>query len=129
MARSKKRYRAIVNSFLGLASYYHRFIKSFGTISAPSNTLTQNAQRFNWSSKAQDALDTLKDALTRTPVLGFPNNSDPLILNCDASSFAISGILSQVQEGTERVIAYFSKSLLIKKDTTTILLQDESPSR
>ena len=100
-----------LKSFLGLASYYRRFIKSFGTISAPLNKLTQKAQRFNWSSEAQDAFDTLKDALTRAPILGFPNNSDPFILDCNASSFAISGVLSQVQDGTERVIAYFSKTL------------------
>ena len=100
-----------LKSFLGLASYYRRFIKSFGTISAPLNKLTEKKQTFKWNPEAQDAFDTLKDTLTKAPILGFPNTTDQYLLDCDASSFAISGVLSQIQDGTERVIAYYSKTL------------------
>ena len=100
-----------LKSFLGLASYYRRFIKSFSTISAPLNKLTQKKQTFQWTAEAQDAFDILKDTLTKAPILGFPNTTDQYWLDCDASSFGISGVLSQIQDGTERVIAYFSKTL------------------
>ena len=99
-----------LKSFLGLASYYRRFIKSFGTLSTPLNKLTEKKQTFKWNQEAQDAFDTLKDTLTKAPILGFPNTTDQYLLDCDASSYAISGVLSQIQDGTERVIAYFSKT-------------------
>ena len=100
-----------LKSFLGLASYYRRFLQSFGTISAPLNKVTQKDQTFHWNSEAQHAFDTVKDALTKAPVLGFPNTQDQYIFDCDASSVAVGRVLSQVQDGTERVIAYFSKTL------------------
>ncbi|MCG7879153.1 MAG: RNase H-like domain-containing protein [Candidatus Thiodiazotropha endolucinida] len=98
-------------SFLGLASYYRRFCKSFGTISAPLHKLTKKNQAFEWSPECQEAFDTLKELLTNAPILGYPNTHDQYFLDTDASSVAVGAVLSQVQNGQERVIAYFSKSL------------------
>ena len=54
----------------------------------------------------------MKTCLTTSPILGFPQeNGNPLICDTDASGFAIGGVLSQVQEGEERVIAYGSHAL------------------
>ena len=100
-----------LRAFLGLASYYRRFIKSFSTIAAPLNKLTEKGVNFRWSSECQTAFDSLKSALVSAPILGYPNSHDTLYLDCDASSVGIGAVLSQVQNGQERVIAYFSKSL------------------
>ena len=100
-----------LKSFLGLASYYRRFIQSFSSISAPLNKLTQKHQTFIWNSDCQKAFDRLKESLIQAPILGFPNIQDQYFLDCDASSAAIGAVLSQLQNGQERVIAYFSKTL------------------
>ncbi|MCW4335043.1 MAG: RNase H-like domain-containing protein [Candidatus Thiodiazotropha endolucinida] len=100
-----------VRSFLGLASYYRRYIQSFSTISAPLNKLSQKGETFLWTSECQNAFEKLKEALVSAPILGYPNIDDQFFLDCDASSVGIGAVLSQFQNGQERVIAYFSKTL------------------
>jgi hypothetical protein len=51
----------------------------------------------------------LKQALTKVPILAFPTENDPFILDCDASNIGQGAVLSQVQDGREKVICYFSK--------------------
>ena len=100
-----------LRAFLGLASYYRKFIQSFSTIAAPLNKLTEKGTNFRWSVECQTAFDTLKSVLVSAPILGYINTHDPLYLDCDCSSFAAGAVLSQLQDGKERVIAYYSKSL------------------
>ena len=99
-----------VKSFIGLCSYYRRYIQSFSDITQP---LTQCSQEkpFNWTPVADVAFRQLKQALTRTPVLGYPNPNGEFILDTDASHYGVGAVLSQLQDGHERVIAYFSRSL------------------
>ena len=100
-----------VRSFLGLASYYRKFIKDFSTVAAPLTELTKKNRRFAWDDSCQEAFDNLKSALTQHPILGFPEREGRFILDTDASATGVSGVLSQVQDGQERVIAYASKTL------------------
>ena len=102
-----------VRSFLGLASYYRRFVKDFATIAKPLHQLTEKkrAGRFEWSPVCQSAFDELKHRLTSTPILAYPSLEGELILDTDASKDGIGGVLSQVHDGHERVIAYGSKVL------------------
>ena len=99
--------------FLGLASYYRRFIKGFASIASPLHKLTerQSQSRFQWTSQCQEAFDCLKSRLVSSPVLGLPDWSQPFLLDTDASDTGIGAILSQVQKGKECVIAYASRSL------------------
>lgn len=73
--------------------------------------LTCKGARFVWSEHCKDAFQRLKDLLTSSPVLAYPHVEDSFILDMDASAMGIGGVLSQIQEGEERVIAYASKSL------------------
>ena len=100
-----------VRSFLGLASYYRRFIRDFASKAAPLNGMLHKSQKFSWSQSQQDSLDLLKSALVSSPVLAMPNDEGHFTLDTDASDFAIGAVLSQTQDGQERVIAYASKSL------------------
>ena len=50
--------------------------------------------------------------LIKAPVLAFPKEDLPYIVDTDASDYGIGGVLSQNIEGTEHVIAYYSKSLI-----------------
>ena len=64
---------AEVQRFLGLASYYHRFIKNFAQIAEPLHQLTEKARDFQWMEKCDDAFKELKWCLTSAPVLAFPD--------------------------------------------------------
>ena len=98
-------------SFLGLASYYRRFIKGFAAIAKPLHLICDKGKKFAWSDECQAAFDELKDALTSAPILAYPNPGLPFILDTDASNYAVGAALSQVHDGKEHVIAYMSNTL------------------
>ena len=60
--------------------------------------------------KCDIAFNTLKYALSSAPVLAFPDeNAGEFIVDADASNVALGSVLSQVQDGQEKVMAYYSK--------------------
>jgi transposase InsO family protein len=64
-----------------------------------------------WKDQHDSSFNELKNALTNTPVLAFPNNIGMFVLDTDASNTGIGAVLSQIQRGQERVIAYASRKL------------------
>ena len=96
-----------VRQFLGLASYYRRYVKNFADIAASLHHLTQKAVDFNWEENCQHSFQVLKDALTQAPVLGYPCFMKGFTLQTDASAVGIGAVLEQ--EG--HMIAYASRSL------------------
>ncbi|WVZ76454.1 hypothetical protein U9M48_024430 [Paspalum notatum var. saurae] len=96
-----------IRSFLGLAGYYHRFIKDFSRIAKPMTALTQKNAKFAWSPKCKEAFGMLKKLLTSAPVLAQPDITKPFDVYCDASGSGLGCVL--MQEG--RVIAYASSQL------------------
>ena len=102
-----------LRSFLGLASYYRRFIAQFSTVAGPLHALTHKDTPFEWSTACQSAFDTLKLLLTTAPVLAFPDFSQPFLLETDASGEGLGAVLAQRQEDQSvRPIAYASRTLL-----------------
>ena len=99
-----------VKSFLGLCSYYRRYVQNFAEIARPLHKASEVTKNFNWTPEAQDAFETLKSRLTTTPILAFPMMKEPFILYTDASLTAMGAVLSQVQDGQERAICYASKA-------------------
>ena len=100
-----------VKSFLGLCSYYRRYVRKFASIARPLHHLTEKTREFHLTPEAQQNFKQLKDCLTSSPILAFPSMKEPFILYTDASQFANGTILSQVQHGLERIICYASKAL------------------
>ncbi|XP_062374552.1 uncharacterized protein LOC134062534 isoform X1 [Sardina pilchardus] len=100
-----------VRQFIGLASYYRRFVQNFATIAEPLHNLTKKYARFQWTSECQEAFNKLKQLLTTTPVLGYPLDEGNMILDTDASDTGVGAVLSQLQQGRERVLAYGSRKL------------------
>ena len=100
-----------VLSFLATCSYYRKYIKSFGEIARPLYLLTEHNRVFEWSERAEVAFQILKEKLISSPILAYPNEKDKFILDCDASGTGLGSVLSQNQEGHERVISYFTKTL------------------
>ena len=87
-----------LRSFIGLCSYYRRFIKGFAEIARPLHKLTQKNEIFRWSDEWSE---TLKNCLTSTPILAYPDQNEKFILDTDASNEAIGAVLSQCQDGVE----------------------------
>ena len=100
-----------LRSFLGFCTYYRRFVKGFANIAAPLHALTKDGTAFKWTSTCQNSFDSLKAALVQAPVLQYPEPTKPFILDTDASSTGIGAVLSQVHDGIEHVVAYFSRAL------------------
>ncbi|UYV82442.1 K02A2.6-like, partial [Cordylochernes scorpioides] len=85
--------------------------EGFSNIARPLHRLTESGRPFVWTPDCQRAMEKLKEMLVAAPILAYPRPGDSFILDTDASNTGIGGVLSQVQEGSERVIAYFSKTL------------------
>ncbi|KMQ85704.1 krab-a domain-containing protein [Lasius niger] len=100
-----------VCSFLGFCSYYKKFVKGFSLVAKPLFSLTENLTKFVWTEQCEAAFKELKKRLVSSPILSFPRDEGQFILDTDASNHGIGAVLSQVQDGTERVIAYFSRVL------------------
>ena len=101
-----------LRSFLGLASYYRRFICNFFKVANPLFVLTKKGVAYEWTKQHQDVFERLKDLLTTSPILAFPNFSKGFFLATDASGIGLGAVLSQVQEdGSIRLIAYASRTL------------------
>ena len=100
-----------VRSFVGLCSYYRRHIQGFTELAAPLYELATKGMDFEWTERRNEAFRQLKNALTSAPILGFPREEGLWYLDTDASDVGKGAVLSQMQDGEERVIAYVSKSL------------------
>ena len=102
-----------LRSFLGLASYYRRFIPHFSAIAGPLFSLTRKDVKFEWSLDCQRALDQLKQLLTTAPVMTLPDFEREFLLETDASGLGLGAVLAQKQdEGLVRPIAFASRTLL-----------------
>ena len=101
-----------VKQFIGLSNYYRRFIPSYAAIAEPLHRLLCKCSKaFHWTPECDNSFNTLKTKLTTPPVLAFSQFEMPFIVATDASDHAIGGVLSQLQDGQEKVIAYWSRQL------------------
>ena len=99
-----------IQSFLGAASYYRRFIPNFARIACPLTELTRKEVKWQWDLKQQQAFESLKSALSHAPVLMSPNYTKEFTITSDACANGYGGVLSQLDDnGHERPIAYYSK--------------------
>ena len=119
-----------VHSFLGLASYYRRFIPQFAKWASPLHDLIRpiattkkcarvklpplahNLPPFEWTANHLESFNKLKGALTSAPVLAYPDYSKPFILKTDASLKRLGTVLTQEDdEGNFCIISYASHML------------------
>ncbi len=110
-----------VRSFLGLANFNRRFIKNFAGIAAPLNALLKKDEKFEWTPECEKAFQHLRNALTNPPVLAYPDFDKEFILTCDASGYAISFILGQLDDNNkQRAICYGGRALSPRERKFTI---------
>ena len=87
-----------LRSFLGLASYYRRCIPCFSKLASPLYQLTKKDALFDWTPACQEAWEQLKQCLTESPVLAFPNFAKEFLLESDALGKGLGVVLAQKQE-------------------------------
>lgn len=109
-----------LRSFLGLCTYFRKFIPGFSHIAEPLNTVLRKNTAFQWNRPQSNAFQALKTALTTVPVLGhFVPGSDTEI-RTDASGHGLGAVLAQNISGVQRVIAYASRTLTKSERNYTI---------
>ena len=101
-----------IQSFLGFANFYRRFIKDFSKIVTPITKLLRKDTKWDWNSEAQNSFELLKKTFTTAPILKYFDPTKPIVLETDASDFAIGGVLSQPSEDNLLYpVAYYSRKL------------------
>ena len=98
-------------SFLGLCSYYRCFVEEFATIAKPLHKLSEKKTLLKWTDECQASFMKLKQTLCSSPVICFQTIRQNFVLDTDASGVGIGAVLSQVEDGKEGVVAYYSRAL------------------
>ena len=97
-----------MQSFLGFANFYRRFIDDFSTVVQPLTLLTTKDIPFIWNDATEHAFDALKLAFVSTLLLAHPDPRRPFQVETDSSDFAMGAVLSQPNdEGTLHPVSYY----------------------
>lgn len=101
-----------LRQFLGLCSYYRKFVPGYGQIANPLYHLLRKDQPFHWSPEHESAFQELKQKLSTAPVLKLPDYEQPFTIATDASDYAVGAVLSQADKvGSNRPVWYLSRKL------------------
>ncbi|CAM5115715.1 unnamed protein product [Eretmochelys imbricata] len=99
-------------SFLGLTSWYAKFIPSYASGIKPLRELLQRSSTLVWTTDAQASFETVKDLIVHSPVLALFSPALPTIVTTDASDYGLGAVLTQLHEDdTERTVEFASRTL------------------
>jgi hypothetical protein len=98
-----------IKSFIGMVSYYRRFIEGFSKIARPMTALLAKKVEFKWTPACEESFEMLKQKLTTASVLGLLDVHKPFSVYYDASYTGLGCVL--MQEG--KVVAYSSRQLKV----------------
>lgn len=100
-----------IKSFLGLAGYYRRFIKDFAKIAKPMTLCLKKNAKVEHSPAFLSSFNHLKNLLINSPILKYPDFTQPFVLTTDASNTALGAVLSQSTPPNDHPVAYASRTL------------------
>ena len=100
-----------LRSFLGLMSYYRKFVPNFSRIAAPLHKLLKIDAVYEWTAEHEQVFQTLKGKLITPPVLKYPDFHQSFILTTDASGEGLGAVLSQGKVGKDLPVAFASRTL------------------
>lgn len=118
-----------IKGFLGLLGYYRKFIKNFAKLAKPLTLCLKKGSKIEHNEAFLKCFDECRNILTNEPLLQYPDFTKPFNLTTDASNFAIGAILSQGPIGSDKPIAYASRTLnsaeqnfsVIEKEALSVL--------
>ena len=103
---------ADVKSFVGLVTYYCRFVPQFSSILAPLYDLLRKNVQFKWTENEENAFRTIKRELCNSLILANFDGYSPLMLEVDASPVGVGCVLKQIVNGVEQPVYFASKKLV-----------------
>jgi transposase InsO family protein len=103
-----------LKTFISLCGYYRKFVSNFAEVVRPLELLCNEKAKnksLNWEDRHTNSWSKLKELLCKAPILSFPQSHGEYILDTDASQKSVGAVLSQIQNGQEKVISYASHAL------------------
>jgi hypothetical protein len=98
-----------IGRFIGLASYYRRFIEGFAKLALPLTQLTRKGKAFVWDCNCEESFQELKKRFSSAPMLILPNPKEPFVAYYDAFKIGLGGALMQ----NRQVVAYASRQMKV----------------
>ncbi|CAM5080288.1 unnamed protein product [Natator depressus] len=103
---------SFLHSFLGLTSWYAKFIPSYASVIEQLWELLGRSSTLVWTTDAQASFETVKDLIVHSPVLALFSPVLPTVVTTDASDYGLGAVLTQLHEdNTERTVAFASRTL------------------
>ncbi|XP_041940375.1 uncharacterized protein K02A2.6-like [Alosa sapidissima] len=101
-----------LRSFLGLTSWYSKFIPGYAAVVEPLRALLRGSESFTWTPEAQKSFDTVKELIVNSPALSLFNPELPTVVTTDASDYGLGAVLTQMHpDGSEKTVAFASRTL------------------
>ncbi|GBG59127.1 hypothetical protein CBR_g32144 [Chara braunii] len=113
-----------LRSFLGLASYYRKFVPRFSIIARPLSQLTSKKVSYSWDVACSEAFQALKEALVSYPVLRIADPKLTFVVTTDASQYGIGAVLQQDDGDGLRPLEYYSKRMPSVKVATSTYMRE-----
>lgn len=103
---------AALRPFLGLVSWYSKFLPNFATVVAPMRACASDKDTFTWTPAAQTSFEEVKQLLVDSPALTLFDPSLHPVISIDSSDYGLGAVFAQVQpDGTEKPVAFASRTL------------------
>lgn len=100
-----------MRGFLGILGYYRKFIRDFAKIAKPLTQALRKGEKITHDKEFVDAFERCRNILTSSDILQYPDFEKPFVLTTDASNFAVGAVLSQGRIGSDKPIAFASRTL------------------
>ena len=108
----RPRNKSELKSFLGLLSYYSRFLPNMSTTLAPLYRLLRHDASWSWAARETASFEAAKSQLLSSQVLAHYDPNLELVVACDASAYGVGAVLShRLPDGTEKPIGFASRTL------------------
>ncbi|KAF7649553.1 hypothetical protein LDENG_00139450 [Lucifuga dentata] len=101
-----------LRSFLGLTSWYSKFIPDYAAVAEPLQALLCGSDLFTWTPEAQRSFKTVKELIVNSPALSLFNPELPTVVTTDVSDYGLGAVLTQMHhDDSERTVAFASSTL------------------